>query len=180
MGRRAVEIIYWADCDAPIGRIRIASTERGLAYIELPNANGRGLRGWLHRHAAGAEFKNSVEHNSTYVTQIREYFAGEREQFDFPLDIRATEFQRDVYEEVGRIPYGHQRSYAEIAEAVGRPKAVRAVGAANGANPVPLVVPCHRVIASNGNLHGYGGGVPLKARLLAMESSAAGANGRLL
>ena len=173
MGRQVVEIIHWVDCDSPIGQIRIASTQSGLAYIELPHANGRGLRGWLRRHAAGAEFQSSAEHNSTYVNQIREYFAGEREKFDFPLDIRATEFQRDVYVEVGRIPYGHQRSYAEIAEAVGRPKAVRAVGAANGANPVPLVIPCHRVIASRGRLGGFSApqGIRLKQRMLEMEAN---------
>jgi methylated-DNA-[protein]-cysteine S-methyltransferase len=79
-----------------------------------------------------------------------------------------------VYEAVARIPYGRTRSYAQIAEEVGQPKAVRAVGSANGANPLPLVIPCHRVIASDGKLGGYGGGLPLKARLLAMESSRAG------
>lgn len=179
MGRKVCEVIHWADCDSPIGRLRVASTERGLAYVELPHANGRGLRGWLHRHAFGAEFRGSEKHNCTYVEQLGEYFSGAREIFDFRLDIRATDFQRDVYREVEKIPYGERRSYAEIAEAVGRPNAVRAVGAANGANPVPLVIPCHRVIASNGNLHGYGGGLQLKAQLLAMESSAP-AEGRLL
>lgn len=179
MARRACEIIYWADCESPMGRIRIASTERGLAYVELPHANGCGLRGWLHRHSPGSDLRSSSDANQAYTEQITEYFEGTRERFDFELDIRATDFQRDVYEEVGRIPYGVCRSYAEIAEAVGRPRAVRAVGAANSSNPVPLVVPCHRVIASNGNLHGYAGGPTMKARLLAMESSSS-VSGRLL
>lgn len=179
MDRKVFEIIHWTDCDSPIGRLRIASTERGLAYVELPNANGCGLRGWVHRHAPGSDLRSSAEHNCSYVEQITEYFEGRRESFDFEIDLRATDFQRDVYEEVGRIPYGVQRSYANIAQAVGRPKAVRAVGAANGSNPVPLVIPCHRVIASNGNLHGYAGGLPMKARLLAMENSSA-VSGRLL
>ena len=100
-------------------------------------------------------------------------------RFELELDLRGTSFQLAVYEEVVKIPFGEARSYGEVAAAIGRPKAVRAVGAANGANPVPLIVPCHRVIASNGQLQGYGGGLDLKARLLAMEQSGA-AQGRLL
>ena len=98
----------------------------------------------------------------------------QRIQFDLLLDLRGTDFQRQVWGELQKIPFGDQRSYREIAMAVGRPKAVRAVGSANGSNPVSLVVPCHRVINSDGKLGGYGGGLPLKARLLAMESGAGG------
>jgi methylated-DNA-[protein]-cysteine S-methyltransferase len=103
--------------------------------------------------------------------QLTEYFAGERREFDLPLRAAGTPFQQSVWSALREIPYGETRSYADIAREVGRPNAVRAVGAANGSNPLAIVVPCHRVIASDGRLAGYGGGVSLKARLLAMEQS---------
>jgi O-6-methylguanine DNA methyltransferase len=105
--------------------------------------------------------------------QLRAYFAGQLRRFDLPLDMQGTEFQLRVWHELERIPYGETRSYRQIAEAVGAPRAVRAVGAANGANPIPIVVPCHRVIGANGKLVGYGGGLPLKKRLLELEGSRA-------
>jgi O-6-methylguanine DNA methyltransferase len=103
------------------------------------------------------------------MDELRRYLAGERVQFTCPLDLHGTEFQVEVWEELFRIPYGETRTYAEIARAIGRPAAVRAVGAANGANPVAIIVPCHRVIGSNGTLTGYGGGLPTKAWLLSLE-----------
>jgi len=93
-----------------------------------------------------------------------------RREFDLPLDLRGTGFQRRAWAAVASIPYGQTRTYADIARAIGQPKAARAVGAANGANPLPLVVPCHRVIGSNGSLTGYGGGLDVKRKLLVMES----------
>jgi methylated-DNA-[protein]-cysteine S-methyltransferase len=101
--------------------------------------------------------------------QLRAYFNGSLRQFDLPLDLQGTPFQLRVWGELVRIPFGQTRSYAQLAEAVGSPKAVRAVGAANGANPAAIVVPCHRVIGSSGKLVGYGGGLPLKRRLLELE-----------
>jgi len=101
--------------------------------------------------------------------QLHAYFAGSLRRFDLPLDLAGTEFQRRVWMELTRIPYGETRSYQDVARAVGAPNAVRAVGAANGANPIPIVVPCHRVIGAGGKLVGYGGGLPLKRRLLALE-----------
>ena len=100
---------------------------------------------------------------------MRAYFAGELRRFDLPLDLAGTDFQRRVWLELTRIPYGETRSYQDLARAIGSPKAVRAVGAANGANPVAIVVPCHRVIGAGGKLVGYGGGLPLKRRLLDLE-----------
>ena len=103
------------------------------------------------------------------VGQLRAYFAGLLRRFALPLDLVGTEFQRRVWLELTRIPYGETRSYQEIARAIAAPKAVRAVGAANGANPVAIVVPYHRVIGAGGKLVGYGGGLPLKRRLLSLE-----------
>jgi methylated-DNA-[protein]-cysteine S-methyltransferase len=101
--------------------------------------------------------------------QVKEYFAGKRKQFDLPLDMRGTEFQIAVWQALQKIPYGETRSYKEIAADIGRPKAVRAVGMANNRNPISIIVPCHRVIGHDGNLVGYGGGLPLKQFLLELE-----------
>jgi len=103
--------------------------------------------------------------------QLRAYFERKLRDFRIPLDLRGTEFQKDVWRQLGNIPYGETRSYLQIAQAIGRPKAVRAVGAANGGNPVAIIVPCHRVIGSGGKLTGYGGGLPLKKRLLELEGA---------
>jgi O-6-methylguanine DNA methyltransferase len=105
--------------------------------------------------------------------QLRAYFAGQLRRFELPLDMRGTEFQLRVWRELENIPYGETRSYTQIAAAINAPQAVRAVGAANGANPIPIIVPCHRVIGSSGKLVGYGGGLPLKKRLLALEGALA-------
>jgi methylated-DNA-[protein]-cysteine S-methyltransferase len=105
--------------------------------------------------------------------QLRAYFAGALREFELPLDIEGTDFQKRVWGEVAAIPYGETRSYLQIAQALGSPRAVRAVGAANGANPVPIVVPCHRVIGAKGKLVGYGGGLAMKRRLLELEGARA-------
>jgi len=170
--------VHTTQVETPIGKLRLASTDSGLAYVELPKASGCGLRGWLYRQLPDARCVDSRDCNSSAIEQIVEYLEGERTDFDLVLDLRGTAFQRQVWQALQRIPFGERRSYREIAEIVGRPKAVRAVGTANGSNPVSLVVPCHRVINSDGKLGGYGGGLALKARLLAMESR--GGSDRLL
>jgi len=104
--------------------------------------------------------------------ELNEYFAGSRRAFTIPVAPRGTDFQRAVWSELQRIPFGATISYGELARRIGRPKAVRAVGAANGANPIPIVIPCHRVIGSNGKLTGYGGGLDKKETLLAIERGA--------
>lgn len=101
--------------------------------------------------------------------QLEEYFAGKRKQFDLPLSLWGTEFQRQVWAALRDIPYGETRSYGQIAQAVGRPKAVRAVGMANHRNPISIIVPCHRVVGADGSLTGYGGGLENKKFLLALE-----------
>ena len=174
-----MQIVHTAQVDSPIGSLRVASTERGLAYLELPFASGRGLLGWLRRCLPDARCEDGFAPNRAAITQIREYLEGKRVIFELPLDLRGTPFQLAVWQALLEIPYGETRSYAQIAAAVGQRSAVRAVGAANGANPVALVVPCHRVIASDGSLGGYGGGLRLKAKLLAMERSGP-SQGRLL
>ena len=166
-----METVLLAEFDSPIGVLRIASTASGLAYLGLPNAGGRGLAGWLARVAKGARREHAFAPNREAIRQVLEYLEGKRSDFDLPLDLRGTTFQRTVWKALCEIPYGATRTYADVARAVGNPNAVRAVGTANGANPIPLVVPCHRVVASGGKLGGYGGGLDLKRRLLAMEQS---------
>lgn len=166
-----METIRTSEFESPVGRMRLGSSDKGLCWLELPTSAGRGFDGWRRVHAPEAEIVPDATANASAREQILEYLAGDRIHFELPLDVRATDFQHAVYEQLLAIPYGETRSYAEVAAAAGNPKAVRATGAANGANPLALVVPCHRVIATGGKLGGYGGGLDLKARLLAMEQS---------
>lgn len=172
--------LYTARFDSPVGPLTVTSSELGLCYVGLPRANGRGLGGWQLRHAPDVPLREGYEPNRDAIAQLTEFLEGKREVFDLPLDLRATAFQRDVYDVVAGIPYGESLSYAAVAEKIGRPSAVRAVGAANGANPIPLVIPCHRVVAKSGQLQGYAGGLRLKAKLLAMESASHPLQGALL
>ena len=153
--------LEWTEVEIPDGpRLRLLACPSGLRAIEF--APFRPARG----NANGA---NPLLREA--ARQLRSYFAGKLWEFCLPLDLQGTGFQTRVWAELCAIPYGETRSYAEIAAAIGRPTAVRAVGAANGANPLPVVVPCHRVIGSRGSLVGYGGGLELKKRLLELENA---------
>ncbi|HKK52112.1 MAG TPA: methylated-DNA--[protein]-cysteine S-methyltransferase [Myxococcota bacterium] len=165
-----MEVLCTSRFESPIGRLRIVTSHKGLAYLELPHANGRGFEGWRQVHAPDARVVDRRTDHDDLIDQILDFLDGERHEFAVDLDLRATDFQHAVYEVVSEIAYGETMAYSDVASAIGRPRAVRAVGAANGANPIPLVIPCHRVIARGGALQGYAGGLDLKARLLAMES----------
>lgn len=147
------------------------ATEKGVCWTGTPGTTQDWGLGWVKRHMPIESFIQGEEVAPLQhaMDELRRYFAGEHLQFSCPLDLHGTPFQIAVWEELFRIPYGETRSYADIARAIGRPAAVRAVGAANGANPIAIIVPCHRVIGSNGSLTGYGGGLPTKEWLLAME-----------
>jgi O-6-methylguanine DNA methyltransferase len=144
-------------------------TETGLARLTFPNEPFDHCAQWAARWEPQAEVVADGPGLGPVAEQLQAYFEDRLQQFDLPLDMRGTEFQREVWQALTMIPFGETRSYGEIAAQIGRPKAVRAVGAANGANPVPVVVPCHRVIGSNGTLTGFGGGLPLKQALLDLE-----------
>lgn len=147
--------------DTPIGRLRLLSTGSHLAAIEF-----------AHQHtAAEGETCTTDPVLERCAKQLQEYFAGQRKSFDLPLAPRGTDFQRTVWHALSAIPWGAVRSYADIARAIDKPKAVRAVGAANGRNPLPIVVPCHRVIGSDGSLTGFAGGLDMKRKLLQLEGS---------
>ncbi|HZF11429.1 MAG TPA: methylated-DNA--[protein]-cysteine S-methyltransferase [Thermoanaerobaculia bacterium] len=138
----------------------------GLDFLPvLPDREEIERRAALH----GDHLVWNQERCATVTAQLAEYFAKQRKDFDLPLAPRGTEFQRRVWEELSRIPYGATLSYAELAHRVGRPGAARAVGRANGTNPIPVIIPCHRVIGADGSLTGYGGGMPLKKALLILE-----------
>jgi len=163
------ELVHTARVETAIGELRLASTAAGLAFLELPHSNGQGFAGWLRRWAPGARVDQGFAPNRSAAKQLAEYLAGKRRDFELELDLRGTEFQLAVWRALCAIPYGETISYGEQARRVGQPNAPRAVGAANGANPIAIVVPCHRVVAADGKLGGYGGGLPLKKRLLALE-----------
>jgi O-6-methylguanine DNA methyltransferase len=129
------------------------------------------MQGWLRSCVPDAECVAGFAPNRAAILQIVEFVEGKRQVVELPLDMRGTAFQVEVWTALRDIPYGETRSYAEMAEIVGRPTAVRAVGTANGANPLSLVVPCHRVVNTGGKLGGYAGGLELKQKLLAMEST---------
>ena len=154
--------MYYCYMDTPIGELLLAGDEEGLAVIGFPEGSMRREpeQDWIFNERPLAEARR----------QLGEYFAGERREFELPLKLDGTEFQRAVLEELTRIPYGETVSYGEIAARIGRPRAVRAVGAANGRNPLPIVVPCHRVIGSTGDLTGFGGGLATKEALLRLEA----------
>jgi O-6-methylguanine DNA methyltransferase len=157
--------------DSPIGKLRIVSSQKGLVYVELPHANGRGFEGWRNQYAKKSKVIERRAAHEDAIDQLLEFLSGDRRDFALSLDLRGTPFQLSVYKAVAQIGYGETSSYSAVAEQIDRPKAVRAVGAANGANPIPLIIPCHRVIARGGALQGYAGGLDMKAKLLAMESA---------
>jgi len=149
--------------DSPIGKLLIAGDAQAIHHISFPK-NGKPA------HPRPDWQESSSGPVAKAARQLREYFAGERIDFDLPLAPQGTGFQRSVWQRLREIPYGETISYGELAKRVGNPKASRAVGAANGQNPIPIVIPCHRVIGANGKLTGFGGGLPVKETLLALEA----------
>jgi methylated-DNA-[protein]-cysteine S-methyltransferase len=152
--------IAWDVYESPLGPLAIAAGPRGLTTLSFPGGRG----------AARAERHRDPAALAGAVAQLEEYFAGERRAFELPLDLHGTPFQRRVWAQLRRLPYGATVTYTELAAAVGRPDIVRAVAGAVGRTPVPVVVPCHRVVGAGGALTGYGGGLQRKAALLDLEA----------
>jgi methylated-DNA-[protein]-cysteine S-methyltransferase len=150
---------------SPVGKLTLVATDRGLSAILWENDRP----GRVRLNIAGEDSAHPLLLEAE--RQLAEYFAGRRQRFTIPLDPMGTAFQRDVWDALGTIPFGETRSYSQIAQQINRPRAVRAVGAANGRNPLSIVVPCHRVVGSTGALTGFAGGLDVKARLLALESA---------
>jgi methylated-DNA-[protein]-cysteine S-methyltransferase len=154
-------MISFAQIESPLGPLLLAADETGLRSIDF--VNGR------RPVSADPSWKEDPASLKEPVRQLQAYFAGDLETFDLALAPTGTTFQLEVWRRLCEIPYGETTSYGEIARRLGNPNACRAVGLANGSNPIPIVIPCHRVIGSNGKLTGYGGGLPIKEKLLALE-----------
>jgi len=152
---------FYSYCESPIGKLLLVAGERGLSQIWF--------NGQAQKAALGADVREDSVTLREVIHQLRAYFAGELETFDLDLAPEGTSFQQKVWDELLRIPYGETISYGQLARRIGNPNASRAVGLANGSNPIPIIIPCHRVIGSNGKLTGYGGGLPIKEKLLALE-----------
>jgi len=158
--------MYYCYLSTPIGELLLAGDRDALSLVGFPEG--------AMRHDPEPEWIYNEQPLANARKQLTEYFAGERKDFDLPLSLHGTEFQLRVLEELKTIPYGETTSYGDIAKRIGRPKAVRAVGAANGRNPIPIIVPCHRVIGSSGHLTGFGGGLDAKTALLRLEAENSG------
>ncbi len=154
-------MMYWCEIESPVGPLLLAGDGKSLKLIYF-QAGPHARRAESHWVADAKPFQ-------AVMAQLEEYFAGRRRTFDLPLDPEGTRFQLTVWQALTRIPYGETVSYGELARRIGNPQASRAVGLANGANPLPIVVPCHRVIGADGSLTGFGGGLDIKRKLLALE-----------
>jgi len=175
-----METVLSTKIDSPIGPLFLAASANGLVALEfdarLPGQqssrpNPRDLRGEKENSLI---FEDAPHRLQPYRRELEEYFSGQRREFTFALDLRGTNFQLACWRALQTIPYGETRSYADIARAVGKPAAFRAVGMANNRNPIAIIVPCHRVIAYNGTLCGYGGGLEVKRKLLELEGALSG------
>jgi methylated-DNA-[protein]-cysteine S-methyltransferase len=157
-----MSVVYYTRFESPVGSLLLAGDAKALRQVSFESSKrpGPSQADWKQNRAAFAEV----------IRQLQAYFRGELKEFDLPLAMEGTEFQLCVWNELRAIPYGETISYAQLAERIGNPKAVRAVGLANGSNPIPIIVPCHRVIGSDGSLTGFGGGLPTKKMLLELES----------
>jgi methylated-DNA-[protein]-cysteine S-methyltransferase len=163
-----METLYYAKIDSPIGPLNLAASEMGLIALEFDRGHFPPTKD------KQISWKNSPVKIDPYARELNEYFSGKRREFTFALDLRGTPFQMQCWRALLAIPYGETCTYADIARAIKNPQAFRAVGLANNRNPIAIVVPCHRVIASDGTLCGYGGGLDLKRRLLELEGARTG------
>ncbi|MCF2937766.1 methylated-DNA--[protein]-cysteine S-methyltransferase [Paenibacillus alkaliterrae] len=161
--------IYWSLLTHEDWRMYVAATSQGLCYVGSQNKPFAELAEWGQNRFPGSDWIQNDEQLQPYEAELIEYLQGKRQNFTVPFDFRGTTFQLAVWNALCRIPYGQTQSYSDIAEHVQRPSAVRAVGAAIGANPVLITVPCHRVIGKNGSLTGYRGGLDMKTKLLRLE-----------
>jgi len=157
-----MRITHYTLMDSPIGELLLAGGNQGLSLIAFAEKNKT--------HNIESYWLQSDTHFTEAVNQLEQYFNGQRQSFSISTHMVGTEFQMKVIKELTQIPFGKTCSYAELAVRVGHPRAYRAVGSANGKNPLPIIYPCHRVIASNGSLGGYSGGLRIKTALLTLES----------
>ena len=163
-----MKTIYYSSFNSPfLKKVFVASTERGICMVDFLKSEKTFLKR-LKERFLGKTVRDDQK-NKEVLSQLKRYLKGDLKRFDCKLDLKGTPFQEKVWSALAKIPYGQTRSYKEIARAIGHPKAFRAVGNANGQNPIPLIIPCHRVIESNGGLGGFGHGLKVKKQLLDIE-----------
>jgi methylated-DNA-[protein]-cysteine S-methyltransferase len=163
-----MEKIFYSSFSSPLLKnVFVASTEKGVCMVDFLKPEKVSLKRLKERFPG--EIRRDDRRNKKVIDQLKKYLEGKLKRFDCPLDFRGTPFEKKVWSALSKIPYGQTRSYKEIAQAIGHPKAFRAVGNANGNNSIPLIIPCHRVIESNGGLGGYGQGIKAKRQLLGLE-----------
>jgi len=163
--------ILWTRLKHGVWNIFIAATNTGLCYVGTPNEEFEDLEIWVKKRLPGYLLVEEEKALQCYVTELMEFLDGQRKEFTAAITLHGTTFQQSVWQALLEVPYGETVSYSDIAERIGNPKAVRAVGTAIGANPMLIIVPCHRVIGKNGSLTGFRGGLEMKIQLLDLESS---------
>ncbi|KIL79329.1 methylated-DNA--[protein]-cysteine S-methyltransferase [Bacillus badius] len=164
-------IIHWTTTACGQWQLYAAKTEKGLCYVSSPGQSYASFEQALHKRFPQAVLAENAKELQPFTEELTEYLQGKRQAFSLPVDIKGTPFQEKIWETLTKIPYGQTCSYSDIASLIENPKAVRAVGAAIGANPVLIAVPCHRVIAKNGAVTGYRGGIEMKQALLELEAN---------
>ncbi|MCP2035782.1 methylated-DNA-[protein]-cysteine S-methyltransferase [Planomicrobium sp. HSC-17F08] len=163
--------IEWAVLEHSRWTLYVAKTSKGLCYVGSPGQSFKDFQAYLKKRFPGAVLHENPDSLAPYLQELQGYFSGNRTLFSLPIDVKGTPFQEEIWQALREIPYGQTVSYSDIAARIQRPAAVRAVGAAIGANPVMISVPCHRVVGKNGAMTGYRGGLELKTFLLELEKA---------
>lgn len=169
--QRVTTKVYCTSFDSRIGRIYVASTDRGVCKISVPRENRKDFFDWLAEHFETDAVRDNRSKNKEVIDQLTRYFNGKLAKFTCPVDLIGTPFQIRIWKDLARIPYGTTVTYKHLAKRAGVPKAFQAVGRANGANPLPIIIPCHRVLGSDGSMVGYSYGVKTKEFLLRLEGA---------
>ena len=158
-----METLYYTHLDSPLGKLLIGGTASTLKWVNFPNSKKF--------KTPDANWIESTQPFQAVIEQLLDYFSGHRQRFELAFKAEGTPFQKSVWRALLEIPYGQTTSYGAIAQKIGKPQASRAVGAANGQNPIPIIIPCHRVIGKSGDLTGFGGGLEVKEKLLQLEQT---------
>lgn len=164
-----MRMLYYGTLHSALGKLYVVASDEGIVYIGTPDAPFEEVEDWAKKQFTTYTFEENKRKVARYIDQLEAYFKGELREFDVPIHVKGTPFQQAVWDALKELPYGTTTSYSAIAERIGNPKAVRAVGAAIGANPILAIIPCHRVIGKNGKMTGFRSGIPMKEFLLQLE-----------
>lgn len=170
MGNKVRQLVFYQQLDNQEWPLYLAATSEGLCFVGSLGEGFAELEKWTEKYVPGALLVENEAETAKYAEQLQEYFKGERNRFNIPLNAIGTDFQQEVWTALKELSYGETTSYGEIADKINRPGSSRAVGTAIGKNPILIVVPCHRVIHKNGGISGYRGKLPMKKKLLALET----------